>query len=61
MNAKVIRHQRVVNVRDLILKGTTLQDVFIIFLRQGISKQTIQGYIDEAIEDIKRRMKKVEK
>lgn len=58
MNRKIIRHQRVVNVRDLILNGTKHPQLIKILLKSGVDRGTANSYINEAVEDIKRKMKK---
>jgi hypothetical protein len=47
-----------VNVRDLILKGKTIGELHGILFKMGVSKGTAQSYIDEAVSDIKKKMKK---
>ncbi|MHA2054773.1 MAG: hypothetical protein ACW99F_14395 [Candidatus Hodarchaeales archaeon] len=58
MTTRLTRHQRVVNVRDLILKGKTIGELHGILFKMGVSKGTAQSYIDEAVSDIKKKMKK---
>jgi len=60
MNAKLIHHQRVVNIRNMLLQGRTQGEVMQICLGvwKKVSRATLQGYIDEAFNDINRRMKK---
>jgi hypothetical protein len=58
MNAKVIRHQRVVNVRAMILEGKDLNEIYAVLAKMKVAKATAQGYIDEAVMDILRKQKK---
>ncbi len=57
MNSKIIRHQRVVNVRTMILRGAKHPELIKILLKSGVDRGTAQSYINEAITDIKKRMK----
>lgn len=58
MNSKLIRHQRVVNVRDMILKGAKHPQLIKVLLKSGVDRGTAQSYINEVVKDIKRKMKK---
>ena len=57
MNSKIIRHQRVVNVRTMILRGAKHPELIKVLLKSGVDRGTAQSYINEAVEDIKKRMK----
>lgn len=58
MNSKIIRHQRVVNVRTMILDGKGLNEIYAVLAKMKVAKATAQGYIDEAVMDILRKQKK---
>ncbi len=58
MNSKIIRHQRVVNVRAMILEGKDLNQIYAVLAKMKVAKATAQGYIDEAVMDILRKQKK---
>jgi hypothetical protein len=58
MNSKIIRHQRVVNVRAMILEGKDLNEIYAVLAKMKVAKATAQGYIDEAVMDILRKQKK---
>ena len=57
MNSKIIRHQRVVNVRDMILNGKSIGEIHGVLFKMKVDKGTAQSYINEAVTDIKKRMK----
>jgi hypothetical protein len=58
MNAKLVRHQRIVNVRTMILNGKTLDEIYAVLVKMKVSRATAKGYIDEAVNDILRKQKK---
>ena len=58
MNIREVRHSRIVNVRALILSGKSVGELHGILLKMGVAKGTAQSYIDEAVEDIRKKMKK---
>ena len=58
MNSKIIRHQRVVNVRTMILEGKDLNEIYSVLAKMKVAKATAKGYIDEAVMDILRKQKK---
>ena len=58
MNSKIIRHQRIVNVRNMILEGKNLIQIYAVLAKMKVAKATAQGYIDEAVMDILRTQKK---
>ena len=58
MKSKIIRHQRVVNVRTMILEGKDLNQIYAVLTKMKVAKATAQGYIDEAVMDILRKQKK---
>ena len=57
MNSKLIRHQRILVVRELILHGKNRDELREYLLKMGVDRGTAQSYINEAVEDIKKRIK----
>ena len=58
MRNKIIRHQRIVTLRAMALRGATYLDLELMCKKMGVSKATGRDYIKEVVEDLKKIKKK---
>ncbi len=54
MRNKIIRHQRVLTLRAMALKGATYLDLEDMCKKMGVTKATGRDYIKEVAEDLQR-------
>ncbi len=57
MTTKLVRHQRIVTLRQYALNGATLQQLKAICKKMGVSDSTVDSYIDEVVKDIQKHVK----
>ena len=58
MRNKIIRHQRIITLRAMALRGATYLDLEIACKKMGVTKATGRDYIKEVVEDLKKIKKK---
>ena len=58
MKYKIIRHQRIITLRAMALKGATYLELEDMCKKMGVTKATGRDYIKEVVEDLKKIKKK---
>jgi hypothetical protein len=58
MRNKIIRHQRIVTLRAMALKGATYLELEEMCKKMGVSNNTRLSYIQEVVEDLRKIKKK---
>ncbi len=59
MTSKLVRHQRIVTLRQMALQGATMKQLKAMCKRMGVSDSTVRSYIDEVVKDIQKHVKQV--
>jgi len=54
MNRKGIRHNRIIELRAMALKGCSLEELKTRCMQYGISKPTMNNYIDEVVTSLQK-------
>jgi len=54
MSPREIRHTRIVELRDMALRGATLKEITARATQMKVSKATVRSYLHEIIESIQR-------
>lgn len=54
MTSKLVRHHRIVNLRDMALKGANIQQLRFMCKKMGLSPSSTTSYMKEVIEDIRK-------
>ena len=59
MTSKLVRHQRIVKLREYALKCANMMQLKALCKRMCVSDSTRDSYIDEVVKDLQKHVKKV--